>query len=96
MGSILASIQGREFSSSYEDHYQRLEREFRTDCKWIWYVRAILTLMTLIWFFTVDGKELLFALYIPLDIMLNISVVVFFWYERYKAHKKEVVKQDRG
>ena len=52
--------------------------------------------MTLIWFFTVDGKELLFALYIPLDIMLNISVVVFFWYERYKAHKKEVVKQDRG
>ena len=52
--------------------------------------------MTLILFFTVDGKELLFALYIPLDIMLNISVVVFFWYERYKAHKKESVKEVRG
>ena len=41
-----------------------------------------------------SGREVLYALYIPLDILLNASLVTFFWYERYKAKvKQEKAKQ---
>lgn len=59
------------------------------DCRWTWYVHGILTLVSIVMYLRVSGKELVFALYIPLDIMLNISLVVFFWYEYYKYVSKQ-------
>ena len=41
-----------------------------------------------------SGRELIYALYIPLDLLLNLSAVAFFWYERYKAKvKKDKMKK---
>ena len=68
-----------------------MERRFDTDCKWVWYVHAILTVMVIVAYCMTSGREVLFAIYIPLDILLNLSAVVFFWYERYK----DKVKKDR-
>ena len=64
------------------------------DCRWTWYVHGILTLVSLVMYLRVSGNELVFALYIPLDIMLNISLVVFFWYEYYKYVSKQKQKQE--
>ena len=71
-----------------ESHYIKLEREFNTDHQWVWYIHALLTASVFIWYCVTSGRELLYALYIPLDILLNVSLVVFFWYERYKAKVK--------
>ena len=77
-----------------ESHYIKLEREFNTDHQWVWYIHALLTASVFIWYCVTSGRELLYALYIPLDILLNVSLVVFFWYERYKAKvKKDKMKK---
>ena len=44
-------------------------------------------------YWRVEGNELVYALYIPLDILLNISLVVFFWYEYFKWQNKQKVKR---
>lgn len=67
---------------------------FNTDHQWVWYVHAILTLTVFCWYMSTSGRELLYALYIPLDMLLNMSLVVFFWYERNKAKvKKDKMKR---
>ena len=43
----------------------------------------------------IDGHELVFALYIPLDILLNLSVMIFFWYEHYKCQEKKKAKLEK-
>lgn len=62
---------------------------FNTNHQWVWFVHAILTMTVFCWYMSTDGRELLYALYIPLDILLSISLVIFFWYERYKAKVKK-------
>ena len=47
--------------------------------------------MVIVAYCMTSGREVLFAIYIPLDILLNLSAVLFFWYERYK----DKVKKDR-
>ena len=102
MGSILASVASKNpttttsaLERNCEEHYQVLERQFALDCKWTWYVHGILTLVSIGMYLVVMGKELVFALYIPLDIMLNISLVVFFWYEYFKFTSKQKSKQEK-
>ena len=107
MGSILQSIVRHTPSEAAttaetprpekicEDHYQRQERHFSLDCRWTWYIHGILTLVSIIMYWRVSGMELVYALYIPLDIMLNISLVVFFWYEYYKDVTKLKTKQEK-
>ena len=86
MGSVLNSIQAKSCRS--EDYYQAIEREFNLTHPWVWYIQGITSLVCLIMYIAIDGSELVFALYIPLDILLNASKVAFFWYEYYNCEKR--------
>ena len=65
------------------EHYVEMDKVFDLDRKWLWLLQVIVTIISIIMYFKVDGRELVFAMYIPLDIILNISTIVFFWFYYY-------------
>ena len=69
-----------------------MKRQFNTDYLWVWIIHGVVTVACLIMYFMIDGRELVFALYIPLDILLNLSKVAFFWHE-YSKHNKKLSKK---
>lgn len=64
---------------SFEDHYKEMKRVFDTSCFWVWIVHTLAIVGCLIAFIMIDGKELFYALYIPLDVLLCVGKGSFFW-----------------
>ena len=46
---------------------------------WVWLVQVVATIISIIMYSNTDGRELVYAMYIPMDIMLNSFTIVFFW-----------------
>ena len=67
---------------SFEDHYVKMDREFayRPWAKFIFIINALCTIGCFIAYIIVDGKELFLALYIPLDVALNLAKTLFYYY----------------
>ena len=65
---------------SFTDHYVPMTRAFSLDHWYIWVLNSTVIIGCLIAFIFVDGKELIYQYYIPLDISLNICKTIFFWY----------------
>ena len=62
------------------DHYSAMDRQFVMNYKGVYVLNAFVTLGCLLAFFIIDGKELVYTFYIPLDIALNFSKTAFFFY----------------
>ena len=84
---------------SNKEHYVRMHRKFLMTKigKAAWVVNCIVTVGCLIAFFFIDGKELLLALYIPLDMAINLSKGAFFFveYRKDQKSKQESAKIDQ-
>ena len=67
---------------SFEDHYVKMDREFayRPWAKFIFIINGLCTIGCFIAYIIVDGKELFLALYIPLDVALNMAKTLFYYY----------------
>ena len=74
-----------------------MKRVFDTSCSWLWVLQAVVSIGSIIAFIIIDGKELVYALYIPLDILFSVAKTAFFWYYYYedKKRKEEEVEKQR-
>ena len=65
-------------------------RTFDMSRWWIWVINGIVTIGCFIAYLFVDGKEIVFAQYIPLDLFLNVmkTAFYFFYYYRDKREKE--------
>ena len=68
--------------------YRYLKRTFYIDLYWLWIVQFILYIGVVTAYIMIPGKEIVYAIYIPLDIVLTISLGAFYYYT-YKATKRE-------
>lgn len=60
--------------------YVPYEREFYTGRWWVWLIQAV-SYAGIGWkYFTVDGDELAYAVYIPLDFAIFIAMTAFYIY----------------
>jgi hypothetical protein len=81
---------------SFDDHYKPMERVFVMNklnvCVWV--MNGCICLGSMIAFLMIDGRELVYSLYIPLDFLLNLCKVAFFFYHYYldSVHKAEVAR----
>ena len=75
---------------SETDHYKDMVRTFDMSRWWIWVINGIVTIACFIAYLLIDGKEIVFAQFIPLDIFLNImkTAFYFFYYYRDKMDKE--------
>lgn len=54
-----------------------------------WVVNCIVTIACLIVFFLTEGKEVVLAYYIPLDVALNASKAAFFFWQYYEDKRNK-------
>ena len=67
--------------------YRFLKRQFYGKMWWLWIVQAVLYCAVGAYYYMVPGKELVYAIYIPLDIVLTISLAAFY-YSTYREEKR--------
>ena len=78
-GSIAPSVNLKTISET--EHYKDMVRTFHTERWWIWVINAIVTLGCFIAYMLIDGKEVIYAQFIPLDLFLNCCKMIFYlWY----------------
>ena len=64
----------------FEDHYKEMKRRFDTSCNWVWIIHSMAVVGCFIAFLIIPGRELVYSLYIPLDVLLGLGKASFFWY----------------
>ena len=50
---------------------------------WIWIVNVCVYAAIITTYFCIDGHEIIYSMYIPLDILLNVSKALFYFYQYY-------------
>lgn len=66
-----------------------MEREFYTGRWWVWVIQALSYIGILYLYFTVEGNELAYAIYIPLDFCIFVSMSCFFIFYYFQEKKKQ-------
>ena len=56
-----------------------MQRVFDTEHNWLWILNGLTVVACLIAYLVVDGRELVYALYIPLDLLFQIGKAIFYW-----------------
>lgn len=70
-----------------------MKRVFDMSCSWLWVLQVVVTIGSVIAFIVIDGKELVYALYIPLDILFSVAKTSFFWLYYYTDKKRKEDKR---
>lgn len=91
-GTILPSHQIKTIS--FEEHYKEMRRVFDRSWPWMWLVHSLIVVGCFAAFIVIPGKELVYALYIPLDLLLSFGRAAFFWQNFYldKLRKEDKKK----
>ena len=69
--------------------YKPYEREFYTGRWWVWVIQALSYIGISYFYFTIDGVELAYAVYIPLDFAIFIAMTMFFANYYYQDKRKK-------
>ena len=80
-----------------ENHYVWMQARFNEDRLWVWIVNLIAYIAVITTYFCVDGHEIIYSIYLPLDIMLNVSKAIYFfaiyWLNNRERKKREELQQ---
>lgn len=75
-----------------EHHYVWMTQRFNEERMWVWVVNLIAYIAVITTYFCVDGHELIYSIYLPLDVMLNICKAIYF-FSFYWLNKREKTKE---
>lgn len=62
------------------EHYIEMDQVFEFSRIKIQIFQGIMIIVEIALYFMIDGKELVYAMYIPFDIILKVCTMVFFWF----------------
>ena len=82
------SIACYEEAEEYDFPYRSMERVFYSRMWWLWVIQGILYVGVVVAYFMVRGKELAYAIYIPVDVLLTVSLAAYYYWT-YRAEKKK-------
>jgi len=74
------------------EHYVWMEKVFVFDHWWTWIINLITYITVIVIYFTLKGEEIVFAIYLPLDLLLNISKAAYYflaYYYNYDRDKRD-------
>ena len=66
-----------------------MTREFYTGRWWVWAIQALSYIGILYIYCTVDGAELCYCIYIPLDFAIFIAMSSFFFYYKKQDERRK-------
>lgn len=73
------ALEEKTLFRSDKHHYIWMEQSFDDSRKWVWIVNIIVYIAVITIYFCVDGHELIYTLYLPLDFLLNLSKAIYYW-----------------
>ena len=59
--------------------YRPVQRRFYDDRWWVWILQAISYIVVVTLYFTTDGFEIAYAIYIPVDFVLFVGMAAFYF-----------------
>ena len=71
-----------------KDHYVWMEKVFLRERWWTWILNLITYLAVIIVYFTVDGHEMTYSIYLPLDFLLNVSKAAYYFIHYWQDNKR--------
>ena len=78
---------------SNDAHYVWMEMRFNSTRMWMWIVNFVVYVGIIVAYFCVDGHELIYNMYVPLDILFNVSKAAFYFYY-YMQDRQEKQKEE--
>lgn len=74
-----------------------MQAKFNEERLWVWIVNLVAYIAVVTTYFCVDGHEIIYSMYLPLDMMLNVSKAayffVIFWMDRREKSKQEELQK---
>lgn len=77
-----------------ESHYVWMEKKFIEERMWTWIINLIAYAAMITSYFLIDGKEMIFCLYLPLDLLFNLCKASFY-FMHYAIDKYEKSKEEK-
>jgi hypothetical protein len=72
-------------------HYRYMKREFHSN-KFIWIVQGVFYIGVLIMYLMVSGNEIIYDLWVPLDLLIFCSMGIYALSE-YRSHEQKKLKE---
>ena len=63
-----------------DEHYVWMEKRFNSDNMWMWILNLVAYVAVIATYLSLDGQEIIYSMYIPLDILLNFSKAFFYFF----------------
>lgn len=63
-----------------DDHYVWMEWRFNSERMWVWWLNLAVYIGIVIAYFLIDGNEMIYCMYLPLDLLLNASKALYYFY----------------
>lgn len=79
-------IRGEEY------HYVWMELSFSDDHMWYWWINLVTYIAVLISYLLIDGHEMVFALYLPLDMLMNACKAGFFFIHYFRDRREKGIE----
>ena len=92
-GDKTEALLGRQ--SRREWDYRPLSRRFYSDRWWVWGIQAVAYAVVLVLYCITDGKEIAYAVYIPVDFVLFVGMAAFYFVQWKVALEKKEDEQQK-
>jgi len=73
------NIANKDAAEEKESHYIWMEKRFNSDKMWTWIVNLLAYAAMITFYFMIDGHEIIYAMYLPLDMGLNVCKAGYFF-----------------
>ena len=70
-----------------------MEERFNKQYMWVWFINLVTYIVVITLYFVIDGHEIIYAMYLPLDLLLNLSKALYYFLHFYlddRAQEREL------
>lgn len=62
------------------EHYVWMEWRFNSARLWVWWLNLAVYIGIVTAYFLIDGHEIIYSMYLPLDLLLNLAKAAYYFY----------------
>lgn len=66
-----------------------MEQRFNDKRMWVWIVNFLVYVGVIAVFFTISGHEIIFCMYLPLDLLMNVSKAGYYFMHYFKDKREK-------
>merc|ERR1712060_404097 len=84
----------RNDEDTSDNHYVWMEFTFNDQRLWVWWINLAAYIAVVTTYFCIEGHEIIYLMYLPLDMFMNLSKAVYFFYNYYDNIQEKKKQQE--